>query len=517
VANLHDGVIGTNRTTIAKVLRSSAISTVVSTLAALFVLPRVLHGIDVNRYGEWATLAAVLAIGQLAEAGVGTDIARRVATAHGEGDSQGARRAVREGTTVLVGIAALLEGVGVAAARPVVNLVFTTVSPGQRGQLSLLLVGVVTLLAAGLVGSGYFGILAGLQRSDYANWSGTAAVIVGAGVTVGGIALGLGIWALLLADAVQLLVIWAGQLVGMRRVVPDMRFGLTRLSPAAVLGFIAMPAMIVVASAGSLFDSQIDKLVLTHNVGPRASAMFQIGAQLALSARGVALIPLVVLLAGTAELYRSSPGRLRRLESLAGRSAQAIAAVTAGGFLVFSSPFLRTWLGPGYAGAALSLRFLAIAALVNVWSAPWFFYAVGRKRYQYVLWAAGANLVVNASCTIVLTTRIGLLGALIGSVAGNGAGTLAGWLILRRWERRHWLRPAFRASAVVAVIVGPLLVLSSHIPASWIGLACWGSAYLAACAIVLIASRSLPVTVGLTSRGRPRVGWRVEPLVDSKS
>ena len=515
MTNRRDAAIGTNRTTVAKVIRSSAISTIVNTLAALFVLPRVLHGVNVTRYGEWATLAAVLAIGQLAESGVGTEIARRVATAHGQGDLQGARRAVRQGTTVLVGIAALLEVTGVFVAHPVVNLVFTTVSTGQRGQLTLLLIGMVSLLAVGLVGSGYFGILVGLQRTDYGNWSGIVSIIVGAGVTVGGIALGLGLWALLLADCVQLLVSWVGPVVGMRRVVPDVRFGLTRVTTTIVLGFIGMPAMIVIGSASSLFDSQVDKLVLAHNVGPKASAMFQIGSQIVLSARGVALIPLAVLLAGTAELYRTNPHRLRHLEGLAGRSAQAIASVTAGGFLVFSSSFLRVWLGPGYGGAVLSLRFLAIAVLINVWSAPWFYYAVGRGRYHYVLISAGVNLVVNASGTIFLTTRVGLLGALIGSVAGNASGNIAGWLVLRRWERRHWLRPALRASAVVATVVGPMLAVANRIPASWLGLAGWGSIYLAACSIMFLVTRSLPVTITLTPRGRPRMSWWAEPSARS--
>ena len=510
VADHGDADIGTNRKTVAKVIRSSATSTVVNVLTALFVLPRVLHGIGTRSYGEWATLAGVLAIGQLAEAGVTTEIARRVATAHGHGDSEGMRRSVRQGTTVLVGIAGLLEITGVVVAHPVVNFVFNKSPASQREQLVWVLIGLTTLVAIGLVGNGYFGILAGLQRTDYQNWSGIASLLVSAGVTVGGIALGFGIWALLLAAYVQLLVGWIGPAIGLRRVVPDMRFRLTKVSPNVLLGFIGMPAMIVFASASALFDMQFDKLVLTRTVGPSPSAMFQIGAQLVLSAKTVALIPLAILLAGTAELYRTNPGHLRRLEKLAGSTAQAIAAVTAGGFLIFSSSFVRVWLGPGYGGAALSMRLLAIAVLLNVWSAPWFYYAVGRGRYHYVAWAASANLVVNAAGTIFLTTRIGLLGALIGSIAGNTAGTLVGWLLVRRWERRHWLLPAFRATAVVALVVTPLLAVDNRISVSWIGLIGWGAAYLVACGIMLLVTRSVPLTIGLSPSGLPRVGWRAE-------
>ena len=98
-------LVGTSRKSVAKVLRSSLVLQVVSALVGVLVLPRVLDGIGANDYGLWATLAAILAIGQLAQSGAGTEIARRVATAHGAGDRDAMREAVRQGVTVLVGIA----------------------------------------------------------------------------------------------------------------------------------------------------------------------------------------------------------------------------------------------------------------------------------------------------------------------------------------------------------------------------------------------------------------------------
>ena len=177
--------------------------------------------------------------------------------------------------------------------------------------------------------------------------------------------------------------------------------------------------------------------------------MFQIGAGLVQSSRGLVLVPLAVMLAGTAELYRSDPHRLRRLETLADSSVQAIAAITAGGLVLFAVPFVETWLGPGYGDAALCVQVLALAALINAWSAPWTYYAIGRGRYSYVLISAGVTLAVNAAATIILTSRIGLNGALIGSLAGSAAGTATARLLLLRWERRNWLSPAVRATGTV--------------------------------------------------------------------
>jgi O-antigen/teichoic acid export membrane protein len=125
---------------------------------------------------------------------------------------------------------------------------------------------------------------------------------------------------------------------------------------------------------------------------------------------------------------------------------------------------VETWLGPGYGDAARSIRVLALAALINAWSAPWTFYAIGRGRYHYVLIAAGVTLGVNAAATIILTAHIGLDGALIGSLAGSAAGTVTARLILLRWERRDWLTPPVRATAVVALLVVPLLLMDVRWP-----------------------------------------------------
>lgn len=504
-------IVGTSRKTVAKVLRSSLTSNLVSGLVGLVIVPVVLHGIGVRGYGEWATLAAILAIGQLAQSGVGTEIARRVATSHGERDPAAIRQAVRQGVTVLTGLAACVEIVAIATARPVVDLVFTTVSGGERGQLTLLLIGIFTLFAIGLVGTGYFSILVGLQRSDYTAWSNVASLLFSAIATVVGIAAGLGLWALFVANCVQLAVSWVGPVIGVRRFAPGLGFGLVRVSRTVVIGFIGMPAMLVLASASDVFDSQVDKLVLTHTVGPKASAMFQIGTGLVQSVRGVALIPLAVMLAGTAELYRSNPARLRQLETLTESSVQAIAAISAGGLVLFATPFLATWLGPGYGDAALSVRVLAVAALLNTWAAPWTYYAIGRRRYHYVLIAASVTLVVNASATILLTTRIGLPGALIGSLAGNAAGTATARLILQRWERRKWLLPAFRSTGAVGILVVPVLFLRVRFPTDWPGLIGWVFVYLAAGVLSLLATRSLPFRVVFRGGAAPRLAWRVSP------
>ena len=58
-------------------------------------------------YGAWATMASILAVGALADAGVRTEIIRRVGAAKGEGESEARRfgESVRQGVTMFVVLA----------------------------------------------------------------------------------------------------------------------------------------------------------------------------------------------------------------------------------------------------------------------------------------------------------------------------------------------------------------------------------------------------------------------------
>ena len=497
---------GTTWRNLARVVKSSAASTIVNGAIGLLILPFVLHRVDVARYGEWSTLAAIMAIGSLAEAGVGTEITRRVADAWSAGHRDEALLAVRRGTTLLFSVALIIVVVGVASARPIVDGLFRTVPSGQKGQLVLLLLATLVLLAGTFVGNGYFSVLAGVQRSDFILWSNVTGVVVGAAATVGALAAGLGLWALLVGDAIQLVIRWIGSAMGVRRILPELGFRLTKVPWAIVVGFAGMPAMVVLSSASDLFDSQVDKLVLSHSVGPRASAMFQIGVNLVQGIRMLSVLPLGVLLAGTAELHRANPMKLRRLEDVAWSAAQAVVAFTTGAAILFAPAFLRVWLGAGYGRAAFSVQMLAGATLLNIWSAPWYFYAVGRGRYGYVAATASVTALVNLLATILLTAHIGLTGALIGSLAGQVVGGGFAWLLVRRWEHRRWLWGSVKATMTVALIVLPGLLLERNVRLSWNGILAWGALYGCLAGALLLASGSLPAQVRWTGR-IPKLEW----------
>jgi len=437
-------------------------------------------------------------MGQLVATGTTTEVVRRVASEYGKGDEQALTTAVREGTTVLLLIAIVLVGTFVIVARPVVLALFPSTAVRLLPHLPILLVAIVSLLGIQLVLSGYVSVLNGLQRSDLLNWSGLVAAFCSAAMTISGLSFGLGIWSLVAADGSQILVQNGGALICIRRAMPNLHFGFTRISVRVFRQFAVAPVGVAVASAATLFDSQIDKLILSASVGPAAAAMFQIGTVLVIGAKAFAVAPLTVLLAGTAELFQQR-ARLDVLESVAVPVAQSIAALTAGVFVLFAPSFIFLWIGPNYHGATLSMRVMALAVAINMWSAPWFYYIAGRGRYRYIAIAAAVTAFLNAASTAFLTTRIGLDGALIGSVAGSCGGTFTAWLMVRRLEDRHWFRPVIRAVVpVVAMTAVAVLAFPSRIGHWWVLIA-YMAGYGVAGVSLLTITGALPLGVVVSS------------------
>lgn len=460
-----------------------------------------------ENFGTWATLSTVLALVQLSEAGVTAEVTRRIAGAAGRGDDEGLRKAVREGTTLLTCLGFTVALVGTISAGPIVSLVFPDLVGHDRTQVVLVLTGVVLQLAFGLSLAGYFAVLSGLQRTDFASYFGLIARLASLPVLVLLAHLGFGLWTLFLSNLVASVVGWAGMFWAVRRIRPGLSYRLQRPRFHELAPYFGISFVVVAASISNLFDYQFDKLLLTHYRDAETAGIYQIGATLSLTARGFALAPVAVLLAGAAELYGRDPRRLERLEKLLTQVTYALGALLFLAVAAFAPNFVPLWLGPGYGEAVVATQLLSIALFGNLWSAPWYYYAIGRGWLKETAWSALANTTVNASASFVLTQAFGLRGALVGSLAGNAAGVLVFYVLLRRRERRAWLLPALRPTLVVAVTASAAWALTRHEELDWFPLLLLGAAWVVITSSLLLAIKAVPFVVTITG-GRLRLGIR---------
>ncbi len=90
------GEVGTNRRNVLRVLRTGTLVSALSVPITLIIIPFILRSVSLEGFGEWTTISAVLSVAALAEIGIPTEVARRVAAGEAQSDFTAARRAVGE-------------------------------------------------------------------------------------------------------------------------------------------------------------------------------------------------------------------------------------------------------------------------------------------------------------------------------------------------------------------------------------------------------------------------------------
>lgn len=473
---------GTSRRNLVLAFRSSAAGALVTYGVNLAIVPFVLHRIGADIYGAWATMASILAVGALADAGVRTEIIRRVGAAQGDGDDEGVIVSVRQGVTLLAALAGAIILAGALAAPAIRAFVFPGGVPGYGNpEIDMLIRATTAVLGASLVVNGYFGVLRGVQRGDVE----TTGLMIGAPasavVTVVGVFLGWGLWALFLGTVAGLLVTVAWNRAGTRRLVPGLRPRFVALSQPVVRGYLALSGLALLSQIGDVVDSQWDKVVLSRYVGSTAVTSFQIGTNLVLQGKALALLPLVPLMVAIAELRRRDHIRMEALFALMARAAMVLGAVVLGAVFVFAPVFVRLWLGddPSSSGAAAAARLFTIAVALNLVSAPLAYRAFGEGLHSLAAAGSAVNIVVNGALSLWLTMAIGFNGALLGSIVGNLAGSAFFLVLMRRRLGDRWTSPPWRAPIVGVAAASLAVWAGAGRLGSWLHLVPAALAYVA--------------------------------------
>jgi O-antigen/teichoic acid export membrane protein len=437
-------------------------------LTSMVVLPFEIRRLGAPVYGAWVSIASFLVIGVLADAGVRSEIIRRVAAAHGAGDPEALTRAVQEGVTLLFAVGAAFLMFGTFGASIIRTFAFPNGVPGYSPTaIDWFIRATLLLLMASLVTNGYYGVLKGVQRGDVETTAQMLFSPVGAAIAVLGIVLGWGLWALLLGTASQLLLTSAFQSARLGRLVPGLNFRLVRMSTSRTRAYLALSGLVLVGQLSDVVDSQWDKLVLSHFVGSSAVTAFQVGTNLVIQARMLVAVPLVPLLAAMAELRWRDPDKMRRSFDLLSRTGMVLAAVILGGIFVFAPSFVRLWLGSEVAAAGDAARIFVIAAALAVVMLPLAYRALAEDWHRLIAVAAIVNMVVNGTSSLALTLIIGFRGPLYGSIAGNLAGTSLFLILIRRRLGRNWVRPPLKALVIGVAACASAIALRVDAVTTW--------------------------------------------------
>jgi O-antigen/teichoic acid export membrane protein len=230
--------------------------------------------------------------------------------------------------------------------------------------------------------------------------------------------------------------------------------------------YLGITTLVVLGQVSNVFDYEFDKVLIARYVGASDAGLYDVGSALALGARGVAVLPLLVLVPGIAELFERSPARARTLFMAIQRVTGLGVLTLLGGVYIFGPAAVHVWIGPGHEAAGMVAQWIAAALAINVVAAPAAYYAIARRWTKVVALGSLVNIVINSVASLVLTQHLGLRGALIGSLAANVAATIVFLVVVARRDPdlsiAWWLRPGM--ASVAAVVIALLAGLGDSTP-----------------------------------------------------
>lgn len=485
---------GTSLQNLRSGLGTGVFRTTLSLPISLLMIPFVLTQVSLTDYGIWVTLSSVLALGALADAGIRTEVSRRIAIAQGAGDSRTQVQVLGQGLTLLTLLGGMMALGGILAASTISALLFPDLSEDRLSDLSVILRLLFMLLAVQLVAGGFFATLSALQRRDWENLGHLTGLLIGTAVTILMMVRSPGIEALLMGTIVTTCFTVLVQYIGVRRTAPLLPFKLRRISRGEARALLGLSTYLTIVQLANTIDFQFDKIVLSRVIAPDAAAEYQLGVGLTTSMRSFVLLPAGLLLAGLAELGMRSPQRERRLyDSVAGLTF-ALAALGFGGLIVVGPLFVHLWLGEGYARTGQATVLLAVALAISTMTAPLYFFAISQSWHRHVAAAATANLILNLASSLGFTLLFGFLGALCGSILGNliGAGILIFLMSQRAADRICWKLAIASILAAIPGTIGVLLWLTVA-EASWVTLLISSCAYCLSTLVFLIGFKVVRV------------------------
>lgn len=416
-------------------------------LATSFVsVPLVIGYLGSERYGMWVTMSSlVAALGPL-DLGIGLGLLTVVADAHGRDDRATARRAIATAAVMLTLIAAVASVIfALAYAAIPWARVFNVVSPmaaSEAGPASAVLFAAFAIgLPLGIIGQVQLAYQSGYITGAWAitgnvgslmaliaviSLRGSLPVLVVALTGVGLVAAALNGWFLF------------------RRQRPWLLPGRHDVDRSTVRPLLRTGTLFVVLQLAGLAGYQLDSVVIAQLLGARMVQEYAVPAKLFTLAPTILSFALMPLWPAYREsLARGDAVWVRRTLRRSIVLAAAVNIPSTLILLVLAPWLLQAWVGSAVHPTLLLLVGLGLWTIMNTLNGPMSMLLNGANVIAFQAVCAILMAVANVTISILLVQRLGVSGAVYGSVVAQALFVvLPGLWYVRRLLRRLTAAPA---------------------------------------------------------------------------
>jgi len=390
-------------------------------VAGFITLPIVLSRLGTEAYGLWVAVVSVIAYTEVLQAGLGETIVRALAVRIGREQWQ-ACNAYFSFAVYAFALVSLLVAVAACGLWFVVIQFIPT-----SARLTHLVLPIAALVTLGtmltLAFTPFSAVLWARERFDLVN-----AVAVGGRLAflVAIIPLLHGEHGILVLAALRLGVGAASQVFTVllaRRVMPTLRLVPWREARATYHEIAHFTGWVFLRVVAGRTAGQSDVVVLSLVRGPAAVAVYSIARSLVDYTQ--ALLDKLEVISPTAAVLhgRGERARMLRLFAASGKGATMLALAASSYLVVFGRELIKTWVGAGFADAALILDVLVIALIVKAPLLPSrsVLLATGEARQPALL------AVLDAVLTLSLSVGLGIRFGVIGVAAGVAIPAVVVW------------------------------------------------------------------------------------------
>ncbi|MHB1131382.1 MAG: lipopolysaccharide biosynthesis protein [Chloroflexota bacterium] len=387
----------------------------VTLLTGFFLTPFILFHLGPTQYGLWVLVGSIVAYGTLLDFGIWGTVVKYVAEYRARDELAQARPLIVTALYLYV-LLGLVAVVGSAIIAPYVPQWFN-VPPETQDTARLLVVVTGVAVGVSIPTVTTFAILGGLHRFDLVNLLTIIGTLLTAAATVAVLLLGGGVIAVVAVDIPLSLLMQVPSIWLIKRLAPELRFGLRGARLSAVRTLVSFSSSLFVMQMATRVQTKTDEIVIgaflpvsaitPYAIARRVSEM----ASLLSQQTSKVLVPLASQLDAQKDWLR-----LRNMYIVLSRLTLALSVLVGVTLVMLAGPFLTLWVGAAYAESAPLVAILTAAYLVDVSQMPASSVLQGAGRHRPLAIISVLAAVANLALSIVLVQRIGLVGVALGTL-----------------------------------------------------------------------------------------------------
>ena len=401
----------------------------VNVVVGLALTPYFIHTLGPDRYGVWV-FASSLSVARgflgLLDFGLSTAVIKFVAelVARNRRDQLDGLVTIALFGYLVLGLlmASMIGGAATFGMGIVTGLFRIPPDVTDSAQILLLIVAAQTLLDFPALAVS--GILSGLQRFDITRIWNIIRLVVFAGLSIGLIQVGVGVYVLALATFASELVRLAGHLYYIRRLLPDLRLT-RRVDPTLVRRLTSFSGQLFAYQLLKLVYQAMDKAIIAAVLTTTALTDYDISERLFTLV--FALVTLIGPFAMPFATTLHTLGEKNELRALMMRVTRYTAACTvpvAMILIVLARPLTTAWVGADFTrtvpATQLFVVYVLFWALVNSGQDL----LVSVERVTVVLPIFGIGTLINLIVSIVTARSLGVTGVILGTTVGNAVASV---------------------------------------------------------------------------------------------